>query len=410
MLAYFDCFCGISGDMMLGAFIDLGVPLSWLKVSLEQLPLKDFDISVESIFRNGIKAQSVNVLTKDSSTSRHYSEIKNLIKNSPLSQNVNEKSLEIFERLAIAEAEIHGQPKEKVHFHEIGGIDAIVDIVGSALCLEYLGIKKVVASKIPLGNGFVSCQHGTLPVPAPATLSILKGIPVYGTEISHELVTPTGAAIIASIADSFEKIPDIIAEKTGYGAGKSDLKTIPNLLRIIIGAQANHTLDCQKDRISVVETCIDDMNPEFFGFLMDRLFEEKALDVFLIPVFMKKNRPGTMIQVLCMEDRKKSIINRILSETTSLGIRYYDVQRFKLVRENITIKTTYGDVQIKRIKNPNGCVQLVPEYEVCKKIAIEKGIPLKTVYDTISKEAVETVNLPANNTLTKPIPAYRNGA
>jgi uncharacterized protein (TIGR00299 family) protein len=393
MLAYFDCFCGISGDMTLGAFIDIGVPLSWLKDSLEKLPLKDFDLSVESIFRSGIKAQRVHVLTKDTSTSRHYSEIKDLIKNSHLSQNVKEKSLEIFGRLATAESEIHGQPKEKIHFHELGGIDAIVDIVGTALCLEYLGIEKVVASKIPLGNGFVSCQHGTLPIPAPATLSILKGIPVYGTEIPHELVTPTGAAIIASIADSFEEIPDIIVEKTGYGAGKRDLKTIPNLLRIIIGAQANHLSDYQKDRISVVETCIDDMNPEFFGFLMDRLFEEQALDVYLIPVFMKKNRPGTMIQVLCMENRKKSIINRILSETTSLGVRYYDVQRFKRVRENITIKTIYGDVQIKRIKNPNGSVELVPEYEVCKKIAIEKGIPLKTVYDTISKEAFEIVSL-----------------
>jgi len=386
MLAYFDCFCGISGDMTLGAFIDIGVPLSWLKDSLTKLPLKDFDLSAESIFRSGIKAQGVHVITKNTSRSRHYAEIKDLVKNSPLPKKVKEKSLEIFERLAIAEAEIHGQPKEKVHFHELGGIDAIVDIVGTALCLEYLGIEKVVASRIPLGNGFVSCQHGTLPVPAPATLSILKGTPVYGTEIPYELVTPTGAAIITSLADSFENIPDMIVEKTGYGAGKRELKTIPNLLRIIIGTPANHISDYQKDRISVVETCIDDMNPEFFGFLMDRLFEEGALDVYLIPVFMKKNRPGTMIQVLCVEDRKKSIINRILSETTSLGVRYYDVQRTKLVRENITIKTSYGDVQIKRIKDPNGSVRLVPEYEVCKKIALEKEIPLKTVYDTIIKE------------------------
>ena len=388
MLAYFDCFCGISGDMTLGAFIDIGVPLSWLKDSLEKLPLKNFDISVESIFRSGIKAQRVNVLTKDNLTSRHYSEIKALVQNSHLSRKVKQKSLEIFEKLATAESEIHGQPKERVHFHETGGIDAIVDIAGTALCLEYLGIKKVIASKIPLGTGFVSCQHGTLPVPAPATISILKGVPVYGAEIPHELVTPTGAAIITSLADSFENIPDMIVKKTGYGAGKRDLKTIPNLLRIIIGTPANHMSDYQKDRISIVETCIDDMNPEFFGFLMERLFEEGAIDVYLIPVFMKKNRPGTMVQVLCMKNRKKSIINRILSETTSLGVRYYDVQRSKLVRENITIKTTYGDVQVKRVTDPNGSVQLAPEYEVCKKIAIEKGIPLKIVYGTISKEAV----------------------
>ena len=386
MLAYFDCFCGISGDMTLGAFIDIGVPLSWLKDSLTKIPLKDFDLSAESISRSGIKAQRVHVITKNTSRSRHYAEIKDLVKNSPLPKKVKEKSLEIFERLAIAEAEIHGQPKEKVHFHELGGIDAIVDIVGTALCLEYLCIEKVVASKIPLGNGFVSCRHGTLPVPAPATLSILKGTPVYGTEIPYELVTPTGAAIITSLADSFGNIPDMIVEKTGYGAGKRELKTIPNLLRIIIGTSANHMSDYQKDRISVVETCIDDMNPEFFGFVMDRLFDEGALDVYLIPVVMKKNRPGTMLQVLCMEDRKKSIINRILSETTSLGVRYYDVQRTKLVRENITIKTSYGNIQVKRVKDPSGSVRLVPEYEVCKKIALEKEIPLKTVYDTIIKE------------------------
>ncbi|MBU1163694.1 MAG: nickel pincer cofactor biosynthesis protein LarC [Proteobacteria bacterium] len=386
MIAYFDCFCGISGDMTLGAFIDIGVPLSWLKDSLTKIPLKDFDLSAESISRSGIKAQRVHVITKNTSRSRHYAEIKDLVKNSPLPKKVKEKSLEIFERLAIAEAEIHGQPKEKVHFHELGGIDAIVDIVGTALCLEYLSIEKVVASKIPLGNGFVSCRHGTLPVPAPATLSILKGTPVYGTEIPYELVTPTGAAIITSLADSFGNIPDMIVEKTGYGAGKRELKTIPNLLRIIIGTSANHMSDYQKDRISVVETCIDDMNPEFFGFVMDRLFDEGALDVYLIPVVMKKNRPGTMMQVLCMEDRKKSIINRILSETTSLGVRYYDVQRTKLVRENITIKTSYGNIQVKRVKDPSGSVRLVPEYEVCKKIALEKEIPLKTVYDTIIKE------------------------
>ncbi|MCK5508771.1 MAG: nickel pincer cofactor biosynthesis protein LarC [Desulfobacterales bacterium] len=387
MLAYFDCFCGISGDMTLGAFIDIGVPLSWLKDSLEKLPLKDFDISVESIFRSGIKAQSVNVLTKDNLKSRHYSEIKDLVQNSSLSQKVKQKSLEIFERLATAESEIHGQPKEKVHFHETGGIDAIVDIAGTALCLEYLSIEKVIASRIPLGTGFVSCQHGTLPVPAPATISILKGVPVYGTKIPHELVTPTGAAIITSLADSFENIPDMIVEKTGYGAGKRDLKTIPNLLRIIIGTPANHMSDYQQDRISIVETCIDDMNPEFFGFLMERLFEEGAIDVYLIPVFMKKNRPGTMMQVLCMENRKKSIINRILSETTSLGVRYYDVQRAKLVRKQINVKTTYGIIKAKEIQQSNGSFRIVPEYEVCKKIALEKNIPLRIVYDTIAKEA-----------------------
>lgn len=395
MLAYFDCFSGISGDMTLGAFLDLGVPVKWLKENLGRIPLAGFDLSVKTVFKNGIRAKSVHVHVEDDIKSRDHAKIRLLIKNSPLSRNVKQISLEIFERIAEAEAVIHGCPVDKVHFHEVGGIDAIVDIVGTALCVNYLGIKKVIASSIPLGKGFVSCRHGTLPVPAPATIGILKGVPVYGTKIPHELVTPTGAAIVVTLAESYGEMPDMTIEKTGYGAGKRDMESIPNLLRVITGTescrQTGQRSAHQKDTIVVVETCIDDMNPEVFGFLMDRLFEEGALDVYWIPIFMKKNRPGTMVQVLCRRNRKEVLINRIFSETSSLGVRYYDVKRYMLTREHVVMKTAYGEIQVKRIIEAGGGVRIVPEYEVCKKIALEKNIPIRIVYDTIIQSLRDSI-------------------
>ncbi len=387
MIAYFDCFSGISGDMTLGAFIDLGVPVKWLKESLRSIPLTGFDLTVSSVFRHGIKAKSINIRTDDNETSRNYRDIKSLIEQSPLSEMVKEKSLKIFKRLANAESKIHGCSVEKVHFHEVGGIDAIADIVGAALCIEYLGIKRITASSLPLGTGFVSCAHGTLPVPSPATLEILKGIPVFGSGIACELVTPTGAAIIATLAESYGPMPDMAIEKTGYGAGKKDIESKPNLLRIIAGTLQNHQTGCQKETIVMMETCIDDMSPEIFGFVMDRLFEDGALDVYWIPVFMKKNRPGTMMQVLCRKSQKQAIINRILSETTSSGVRYYDVERAILAREEIIIKTGYGMIKAKQITDTDGSTRIVPEYEVCKKIALKKNIPIRIVYDTINQRS-----------------------
>jgi uncharacterized protein (TIGR00299 family) protein len=387
MIAYFDCFSGISGDMTLGALIDLGVPVKWLKDSLEKIPLSGFDLSVATVSRNGIQAKSVDVRVVDDVKSRDYAEIISMIEKSYLSPNIKQKSLDIFEKIADAEAAIHGCLKKNVHFHEVGGIDAVVDIVGTVLCVDYLGIARVISSRIPLGRGFVSCQHGTLPVPAPATLCILKGVPVYGTQIPQELVTPTGAAIIVALAESFEEIPEMIIEKTGYGAGKRELKTIPNLLRIITGK----ALIQKKDTITIIETCIDDMNPEVFGFLMDRLFENGALDVYWIPIFMKKNRPGTMVQVLCPEDCREIVIDCILSETTSLGVRYYDAKRRVLARESVLMETVYGEIAVKRIIAPNGSIRMAPEYEVCKKIALEKNIPIRIVYDTILQSLCNSI-------------------
>ena len=387
MIAYFDCFSGISGDMTLGAFFDLGVPEEWLKDRLEAIPLTGFEVLAETVSRHGIQAKSVEVRVKDDATSRHYEDIKSILEKSPMSSGVKQRSLDIFERIADAEALIHGCPKEKVHFHEVGGIDALVDIVGTALCVDYLKIDSVIASPIPVGRGFVTCQHGTLPVPAPATLGILKGVPIYGTKIPHELVTPTGAAIIATLAGSFKEMPDMIIEEIGYGAGKRELETQPNLLRIVLGTEITNSEKelgvYQADQIVILETCIDDMNPEVFGFLMERLFEKGALDVYWIPIFMKKNRPGTMIQVLCPENYREVLMTCILSESSSLGVRYYHVKRRMLGRERITVKTVYGEIEVKRITELDGSSRIIPEYEICKKIALEKNLPIRMVYDTI---------------------------
>ena len=389
MHAYFDCFSGISGDMTLGALIGLGVPVDWLHAELARLPLESFHIEATILVRNGITAHRVNIEFDDSGKSRDYKKIKSILKDSPLSETVKAKSLNIFETLGRAEAAIHGCALEEVHFHELGGTDAIIDIVGTALCLEKLGIKRVTASKIPLGSGFVECRHGKLPVPAPATLEILKDVPVYGTEVVGELVTPTGAAIIVSLAESFGPPLPMHVEKTSYGAGQREFSDRPNLLRIIAGSSADSAENLETDQITILETCIDDMNPELFGFLMERLFADGALDVYWIPVYMKKNRPGTLVQVLCRHDCKDVLIRRLLAETTSLGVRYYPAGRQILVRDRQTVRTSFGKIQVKRVEDMDGGARFIPEYEICRQIALQHNIPLRAVYDTINKEAAE---------------------
>ena len=381
MLAYFDCFSGISGDMTLAALLDLGVPVSWLDASLRKIPLNGFDLRLSPVMRNGIQSQQLTVDITDTRSSRHYADIRSLIDHSPLSGQVKAQSLAIFERIADAEAGIHGCSKEKVHFHEVGGVDALVDIVGTCLCLEYLDIKAIYASAIPLGRGFVSCQHGLLPVPAPATVAILKGVPVHGTQIPHEIVTPTGAAIIVSLAQQFGEMPAMRISKTGYGAGRRELESRPNLLRVITGTSTAEV----KEPIMIVEATIDDMNPEIFGYLMERLFEDGALDVYWIPGFMKKNRPGTLVQVLCKPERRDALTQRVLSETTSLGVRFYPADRVKLHREETCMSTVYGQVRVKRIRDAAGDCRIVPEYEACRQVALERKIPIRTVYEAILK-------------------------
>ncbi|MBC2714498.1 MAG: nickel pincer cofactor biosynthesis protein LarC [Desulfobacteraceae bacterium] len=381
MIAHFDCFAGISGDMTLGAFVDSGVPVDWLEDTLKANLLTDFDLSLTSVSKMGITAKKIDVIVKNNAA-RDYAIIREMIGRSSLNGAVKDLSLEMFEKLALAESKIHGCRKEHVHFHEVGGVDAIIDVVGTALCVDYLGLKKIFASKIPLGNGFVNCSHGKLPVPAPATIEILINIPVYGTDVPFELVTPTGAAIVSTLAESFGKMPDMLVSKIGYGSGTRDLETIPNLLRIFLGKSLS-----QSDTVTMIETSIDDMNPEVYGFLMERLFGDGALDVYLVPVFMKKNRPGTLLQVLCHHSKKETLIRRILTETTTLGVRYFDVERRLLEREAVTIETGYGPVSAKKVITPDGRFRIVPEYEVCRAIARKKNIPIRTVYEKISQHA-----------------------
>jgi len=377
MMAFLDCFAGISGDMTLGALFALGASPKRLAETLKTHLFIDFELVVSPVMRSGISANRVEVVVRDHEQ-RDYAKIQGLIQQSRLPERVKALSLNMFEKLAEAESAVHGCPKEKVHFHELGGVDALVDIVGTALCVEELNLENITASKVPLGRGFVDCAHGRLPVPAPATLAVLKGVPVYGSDIPFETVTPTGAAILTTLAASFGKMPGMRVLKTGYGAGRRENGPVPNLLRIVTGEPVE-----AGDRAVVVETSIDDMNPEFFGFLMERLFEGGALDVYLIPIYMKKNRPGTLLQVLCRPADRPSLSRLILSETTTLGVRYYAVERDILEREAVTLDTVYGPVSAKKVRIPFGGFRIVPEYEACREIARRENIPIRVVYDRI---------------------------
>jgi uncharacterized protein (TIGR00299 family) protein len=383
-IAYFDCFAGISGDMILGALIQLGVPGDFIEEDIHNLPLEAFHLDVRAAERMKIHGRRVRVVVeKEDRRTRNYQDIRTLIEESHLTESVKHLSLRIFARLAEVEAAIHNCPKDLVHFHELGGVDAIVDVLGAALGVEWLGIARTAASEIPVGKGFITSGHGRLPVPAPATVALLEGVPVYGTDVPHELVTPTGAAIITCLTDEFGPMPEMRIRQVGYGVGGRTLKEFPNLLRIVVGEIDSAY---EYDRVIVVETNIDDMNPEIFGFVMERLFEDGALDVTWIPIFMKKNRPGTAIRVICKETDRETVIRRLLSETTATGVRYYRARRSKLPRRHRIAATSYGDVRVKEIVSPDGSVSVAPEYEDCKKIALAQGIPLKVVYDTIARE------------------------
>ncbi len=388
LTAYFDCFSGISGDMTLGALVDLGVSVDYLEENLRKLPLSGFELSAKSVNKGGIQATDVQVDVKDTKTSRNYAEIKYLIENSHLNDHVKALSAEMFRRIGMAEAKVHGCVLEKVHFHEVGGIDAIVDIVGTALGIDYLGIERVVSAHVSVGGGTVTCSHGELPVPAPATCEILEDVPVYGSGAS-ELTTPTGAAIIKTLADEFGPLPEMKIQKTGYGSGKRQTGGRPNLLRVLLGDAGESGDIFTRDHITVIEANIDDMNPELYGYVMEKLFDDGALDVVLIPVFMKKNRPGTLLQVLCKNKNKDKINKRILSETSSIGLRYYPVERCLLEREEMIVDTAWGKIAIKKVRRPGGRTELVPEYDTCCRVAEENDIPIREVYDTLTKNMAE---------------------
>jgi len=389
MIAYFDCFSGISGDMTLGALCDLGMPISVLNDMLKKLNLNQTELETKQKKYMGITGTQVIVHTQTTPI-RHHKDICNLINQSSLSDIVKKQSLEMFNKLAEVEAHIHGCDVSKVHFHEVGAIDSIVDIIGTACGLEALDIDHIVFSSLPMGNGFVNCQHGRLPIPAPATINILSDVPVYGTNIPYELVTPTGALFASCLAESYGPMPDMCILKSGYGAGTRQLDDRPNLLRVILGKKNDSVLNEKSNTIiqsvGVIETQIDDMTPECIGYIMSKMIESGALDVLLLPVYMKKNRPGNQLQIICLPNDIDRLTDYLLQETSSIGVRYQVINRKVLKRSEKTIQTSLGEIKSKEIIKPDGTIELTPEYESCRKIAEEKKIGIGLVYKTFYQQ------------------------
>ncbi len=381
-VAYFDCISGVSGDMILGALVACGVPLSHLNGELKKISVDGFEIRKKQVNRSGISAVHIDVIIKDQSQHRNLSHIREIIMSSELSERVKDQSLQIFTRLAEVEAKVHGTTLEEVHFHEVGALDAIVDIVGACIGLEYLNVERVVSTPLRLGTGTVKCEHGTMPVPVPAVIELTRGIPVVRTSIQGELTTPTGAAIITFLASSYEMLWNFTVSSAGYGAGSRIREQLPNVLRITVGDVPG---TFEEDRCLLLETNIDDMNPEIFGYLADRIFEAGAKDVYMSPVYMKKGRPGTLLSVLIDESIRDVVLEMLFSETTTLGVRIISVLRKKLKRESKTIETEFGPVRVK-VSRINGRERYAPEFDDCARIAAEKGIPLLAVYEMILKK------------------------
>jgi len=377
--AYFDCFSGISGDMALGALVDAGVSIDALRAELSKLNLSGYEITAEKVLRSGLSATKVHVRLDDKpQPARHLADIRKVIEASELSAPIKQKSISIFERLAEAEARVHGTTPDQVHFHEVGAVDAIVDIVGSVIGLEMLGITSIAGSAINLGSGSIKTAHGTLPVPAPATVELLKGIPSHGSSVPFELTTPTGAVIISTLGSSFGPMPQMSVSQVGHGAGNKEIPGQPNVLRLMIG-EPSATYD--EDTSIIIETNIDDMNPQLYGHVIDKLMQQGAHDAYLTPIIMKKGRPAILLSVLTDGVKESAVLDTIFRETTSIGVRIQEVGRKKLSRVIEVINTVYGKIRVKVSKRGEEILTVTPEYEDCRKIAEEKQIPLKAVIE-----------------------------
>jgi uncharacterized protein (TIGR00299 family) protein len=377
-IAYFDCVAGASGDMILGALIDAGLDEDELSDGLQVLGLSEYQLRIGRVQKGAIQATSVDVVITGEVAARRLSDIEAIILQSDLPTSVKDSSLAIFRRVIEVEAAIHGADPGEVHLHEVGGTDAIIDVVGSLLGLELLAVEKVYASRLPLGHGFVRCAHGLLPVPAPATLELLKGVPVVQYDVEGELVTPTGAAILTSLAKGYGPMPQMEVERIGYGAGKSDF-SFPNVLRLLIGSSPPPAT-APMEEVILLETNLDDMNPELYEHVMDSLFRAGALDVFLQPIQGKKNRPGVLLSALCHPEARDRLSAILFAETTTLGIRLKTMHRLCLDRETAKVRTPYGEVSVKVARLGEEIVNLSPEYEDCRHLAREIGKPLKEVY------------------------------
>ena len=379
--AYFDCFSGISGDMTLGALVDAGCSLERLREDLKGLKVPGWQISAEKVWKNGMAATHVSVRTMDPQTHRSLSTILGIIEKSKLAADVRERASSIFRRLGEAEAAVHDVPIEKVHFHEVGAVDAIVDIVGACIGFSVLGIEEFQCSPLNVGGGSAKMAHGMLPVPAPAAARLLLGKPTYSNGMQKELVTPTGAAIVATLCQSFGPQPPLRVQSIGYGAGATDLEGQPNVLRIMVGESLQHLETEFDEEIRVIEANLDDLNPQVYGYFAEKALAAGALDVFTTPVQMKKGRPGTLLTLLCKPENARKLTDLVFAETTTFGLRSYTAERRILPREWQRVQTRFGEVRMKIARVNDKVLQVSPEYEDCRKLAEEKKVALREVMD-----------------------------
>lgn len=395
--AYFQCFSGISGDMILGSLVDAGLDFDELLEELDKLNISEYYLENKKVTKNNITGTKIDVVVKEKEKHRKLQDILDIIKRSTLPDLVKIKSEAVFTKLAAAEAAVHNTTKGEVHFHEVGSLDAVIDVVGAVSGLELMGIEKIYSSPLHVGTGFTECSHGVIPIPSPAAVELLKGIPVYSQGIEKELVTPTGAAVISTLCDGFGSMPDMTVELTGYGAGSWELE-IPNLLRLMIGRQHNFNLQesrfLESDNVNqapavMIEANIDDMSPEFYDYILNKLFSLQVHDVFLKNLQMKKNRPGTMLCVLTDSSSIEDVLDVIFKETTTIGVRTYNVTKHMLPYEVKLVNTEYGIIKVKVAYLDSNVVTAAPEYEDCCRAAKKSGFPVKTIYDSAKEKAKE---------------------
>jgi uncharacterized protein (TIGR00299 family) protein len=378
---YFDCFAGASGDMILGALVDAGVNPHSLKEQLSLLGVEGFKLDFERVNRSGLSATYARVQTAHEHKHRHLSDIQRIIFDSALSDGIKQRAFQIFTRLAEAEAHVHNEPIDQVHFHEVGALDAIIDVVGAVICFELLKVEHFISSPLHVGSGMVQMAHGRFPVPPPAVTELLKGVPFYSGDIQGELLTPTGAAIITAVCHEFGALPLMTVSHTGYGAGTREYKDFPNVLRVMVGETPQ--VSASDERLWMIETNIDDVSPQIIGHVMDRAFEMGALDCFFTPVQMKKNRPGVLLSILSRPQEKESLMQLLFTETTTIGIRNYQIERRALDRKVISVETEYGPIDVKVASMNGKVVNAMPEFEHCRSAARNADVPFKVVEDAV---------------------------
>lgn len=378
-LAYFDCFSGASGDMILAAAVDAGAPLAEIEAALRRLPVTGWTIAAERVARGAVRATRIQVAVTEAHHHRGLARIREILGAAGLPPGVAAHAEQVFTRLAEAEARVHGVAVDAVHFHEVGAVDAIVDIVGGCLALELLGVDEVACSALNVGAGRVQTAHGLLPVPAPATADLLRGAPTYSTGIERELVTPTGAAFLAARVARFGPMPPMVVRQIGYGAGAADLAEQPNVLRLFLGDALAAPAGAWPESVAVIETNLDDMNPQLYGYFAEQALEAGALDVFALPVQMKKNRPGQLVTILAEPGDVDRLVELLFRETTTLGVRVHEARRRTLARETVAVETPHGTVRMKVARRNGHVVNAAPEFEDCRRIAAACGLPLKQV-------------------------------